>query len=625
MTDTNMNRRQFMQLVGIAALTQPRASMASGSAAVRGRKPNVIVIMTDDQGYGDISCHGNPFVKTPQLDRLWRESVRFTDFHVDPTCSPTRAALMTGRYSSRTGVWLTYAGRHHLRRDEVTMADVFSNNDYRTAIFGKWHLGDNYPFRPNDRGFDESLIHGGGVVGEAPDYWGNDYYDDVYMRNGRPERVRGYCTDVWFNEAMRFIGENRDRPFFLYLATNAPHGPHHVPAEYADPYRDRPDIPQSRALFYGMIANIDENIGRLRRSLDELNLAEDTVLVFLTDNGTAGGVNFRRKGKVDKNGPPVDGYNAAMRGKKGTAYEGGHRAACFIHWPGGLMNCGRDIEPLTAHIDLLPTLIDLCRLKPPEEVAFDGRSLAPLIHENKRAWPQRTLFVHHQGRFGQPLGEGLPINYKDFAVMTNRWRLVGKELYDIDADPGQGRDIARQHPGVVSRLQRAYESWWTDISEHFDEYCPFVIDPAQQYTVLLTGQSWHGDTIPYNQHHIRSALKSNGYWVLDVAKSGDYRIELRRWPRELNKTIGDTHDHTEHDPARYDVKNNLLQLPSRTIRAETARLQIGDFDQTRPVGTGDRAVTFHVRLKGGRQRLKSSFTTVGGDEYSAYYVYVEPA
>jgi len=216
-----------MGLVGAGVLPLPKVSSGSKvgeRAQAHRRRPNVIVIMTDDQGYGDMSCHGNPFVKTPKLYRLWAESVRLTDFHVDPTCSPTRAALMTGRYSFRTGVWLTYAGRHHLRRDEVTIADVFSRNGYRTAIFGKWHLGDNYPFRPDDRGFDESLIHGGGVVGETPDYWGNDYYDDVYLRNGRPERVQGYCTDVWFNEAMRFIAENRKRPFFLYIPTNAPHG-----------------------------------------------------------------------------------------------------------------------------------------------------------------------------------------------------------------------------------------------------------------------------------------------------------------------------------------------------------------------------------------------------------------
>ncbi|MEM7396011.1 MAG: sulfatase-like hydrolase/transferase [Verrucomicrobiota bacterium] len=244
--------------------------------------PNVILVITDDQGYGDLACHGNPVLKTPHLDRLHQESVRLTDFHVDPTCSPTRAALMTGRYAQRVGVWLTFLGRHRIRADEPTMADVFSAGGYRTAIFGKWHLGDNFPFRPQDRGFDETLIHGGGVVSEAPDYWDNDYYDDVYFRNGKPDAVRGYCTDVWFDEAMRFISRHRSRPFFIYLAANAPHGPLHVPDAFVKPYRDA-GIPERRARFYGMIANIDENMGRLRRHLQQEDLDENTLMIFLLE------------------------------------------------------------------------------------------------------------------------------------------------------------------------------------------------------------------------------------------------------------------------------------------------------------------------------------------------------
>ncbi len=245
------------------------------------RKPNVIVIITDDQGYGDLSCHGNPWLKTPEMDRLYTDGVRLTDFHVDPTCAPTRAALMTGRYSARTGVWLTYGSRHHLRRDEVTMADVFQQHGYRTAIFGKWHLGDNYPFRPTDRGFDESLIHGGGVIGETPDYWDNNYYDDTYFRNNRPEKVKGYCTDVWFDETIRFMEANRDRPFFVYLSTNAPHGPLHVPERYRIPYAAQG---ARRAAFYGMIASIDENLGRLRTALTALRLERDTIVSSRTRN-----------------------------------------------------------------------------------------------------------------------------------------------------------------------------------------------------------------------------------------------------------------------------------------------------------------------------------------------------
>ena len=238
-------------LIAIVVLSVVLSLFNEAAAA----KPNVILIVTDDQGYGDMSCHGNPFLKTPNIDALYRESTRLTNYHVDPTCSPTRAALMSGQYSTRAGVWLTYMGRHRLRADLPTMANVFQDSGYRTAVFGKWHLGDNYPFRPQDRGFDVSLIHGGGVVGEAPDHWGNDYYDDVYFRNHKPEQVTGYCTDVWFDEAIHVAEQHvsgRPEPFFVYLPTNAPHCPFNVPEKYWRPYHDVDGIPESRARFYGV-------------------------------------------------------------------------------------------------------------------------------------------------------------------------------------------------------------------------------------------------------------------------------------------------------------------------------------------------------------------------------------
>jgi len=597
----------------------------AGADSSHAKEPNVIVIMTDDQGYGDMSCHGNPYVKTPSLDRLHDEAVRFTDFHVDPTCSPTRAALMTGRYASRTGVWLTYAGRHHLRRDETTMADVFADNGYRTAIFGKWHLGDNYPFRPQDRGFDESLIHGGGVVGEAPDAWGNDYYDDVYFRNGEPERVTGYCTDVWFDEAIRFAEKKRDRPFFIYLPANAPHGPFHVPLEYVHPYLGRQDIPQSRAWFYGMIACVDRNIGRLRRRLEELGLAHNTLLVFLTDNGTSAGVSLKIDNKPHKHGYETGGYNAGMRGRKGCAYEGGHRAACFMHWPAGGLKRGRDINLLTAHMDLLPTLIDAAGLAGPASVAFDGRSLMPLIRGETQNWPDRTLFVHDQGRFGQPVHAGLPIKYKDYCVMTDRWRLVGRELYDHRGDPGQRRDVSHQHPQVVKRLTQAYDAWWTDISERFGEYCPFVVDPQQQESTLLTCQSWHGDAIPYNQHHVRHALPGNGYWMIDVARSGTYRIELRRWPQELDLAMNALVPPETPDPKRHHTDFRLLQLPSRAVRVVRARLQIGTYDRSVTVEPEAKGISFDVPLSKDVYRLQTWLFDHRGQSRGAYYVTIGAA
>ncbi|MBT7702436.1 MAG: arylsulfatase, partial [Verrucomicrobia bacterium] len=568
-------------------------------------------------GYGDMSCYGNPFLVTPETDRLYASSVRFADFHVDPICSPTRAALMTGRYSSRTGVWLTYAGRHYLRRDEITMADVFSDNGYRTAIFGKWHLGDNYPFRPVDRGFDESLVFGSGVIGEAPDYWGNDYYDDVYLRNGEPEQAQGYCTDVWFDETMRFAESNREQPFFVYLPTNSPHGPHHVPRKYVEPYLDREDIPASRAWFYGMCANIDENIGRLRRRLEELGIADHTILVFLTDNGTAAGA-----GTEEKSGLTSNGYNAGMRGKKGMAYEGGHRAACFMHWPGGGLDEARDVEPVASHMDLFPTLIDLCGMQAPADLSFDGDSLVPLLRGASEPWPERRLFIHNQGRFGEPVNEGLPIKYKDYCVLSDRWRMVCGELYDIKADPGQQHDLAAQHPDIVEQFTQAYEAWWEDVSRRFDEYCPIVVDQQKQATTVLTCQGWHGDVIPYNQQQVRAGLQGNGYWVIDVVRKGLYEIELRRWPEELDEPIGALVSLGELDADKLDVESRLFKLPSRAIHAVRARLAVGAFDRTVEVASGDKAVRFQVELEAGEQRLQTWFTDHDGESWGAYYVYM---
>jgi len=231
MDTQKQTRREFLKTVGAAAASAGTLSILPACAGMRQmtwserKRPNVILVMTDDQGYGDLACLGNSVIKTPNLDRLYAKSIRLTNFHVDPTCTPTRSALMTGHYSSRTGAWSTFMGRSLLRKDEVTMGDVFTAGGYRTGIFGKWHLGDNYPFWPHDRGFGEALIHGGGSIGEAPDYWDNNYFDDTYFNNGKAEKFKGYCTDVWFNEAIKFIEANNDRPFFCYISTNSPHGP----------------------------------------------------------------------------------------------------------------------------------------------------------------------------------------------------------------------------------------------------------------------------------------------------------------------------------------------------------------------------------------------------------------
>ena len=588
-------------------------------------KPNVVIIMTDDQGYGDMSCHGNSFLSTPNLDELYHESVRFTDFHVDPTCSPTRAALMTGRYSTRAGVWLTYMGRHYLRQGEVTMADMFSSNGYRTGIFGKWHLGDNYPYRPGDRGFQSSLVHGGGVVGEAPDYWGNDGYDDTYLRNGSYEKTEGYCTDVWFREALSFIKEERERPFFVYIPTNAPHGPHNVPEKYVAPFRDRAGITESRAMFYGMISNIDENLGDFTRALAADNLLENTIFIFLTDNGTAGGFGSTVRKQEDGMTQVIySGFNAGMRGKKGSPYEGGHRAACFIRWPEGGIRGGRNVDHLSAHMDVLPTLAALCKLDIPENHSFDGLDLSPLLQrKDNDSWPDRTLFVHHQGRFGQTVEFDGPVKYKDYAVMTEKWRRVGDMLFNIRDDPGQKVDLAGAYPGVMKDFGSAYEAWWKEVTERSDEYTRTIVGSPHQGLIMLTSQGWHGTEVPYNQQHIRNAMVANGFWDLEVEQAGTYRVELRRWPRELDAALDASIPPPILERGKHDLNYRLYKLPGNSIHVESARLKLCDVDRWVDVEPGQKMVQFEVALEKGKAELQTWFKDEEGVERGAYFVYLE--
>jgi arylsulfatase A-like enzyme len=537
----------------------------------------VILVITDDQGYGDLSCHGNPVQKTPNLDELHSQSVRLDNFHVCPTCSPTRASLMTGRHCNRTGVWHTVMGRSLLRKDEVTMADVFAASGYRTGIFGKWHLGDNYPFRPGDRGFHDVLVHKGGGIGNTQDYWGNDYFDDTYFRNGKPEKFEGYCTDVWFNEAIKFIEANKDRPFFCYLPTNAPHGPFRVLDKYSRPYMGK----GVKHLFCGMIANIDENMGRLMNKLTELGVEDNTILIFMTDNGTSGGR-----------------FNPQMRGSKGSEYDGGHRVPFFIRWPGGGIGGGVDIERLTAHIDVLPTLIELCQLKEPAGVKFDGDSVVKLVTGAAEGWPDRTIITDSQR-------VEFPIKWHKSSVMTDRWRLVnGKELYDKKTDPGQRKDIADKHPDVVATLRTRYDNWWADTSKRFLEYCRIIIGSDEENPSVLTSHDWHKHG-PWNQIQIRKAQKQNSFWAVEVAGDGEYEIELRRWPREADAPI------------------TAAIEGGQAISATTARLKIAGFDQTKPIPNNAKAVTFQVKLKAGKGKLQTWFIDEDGQSRGAYYVYVK--
>ena len=580
-----------------ASLLSAGAFSCSPDGGPASARPNVILIITDDQGYGDLGCHGNEVVRTPHLDKLHSESVRFTDFHVDPLCAPTRAALFTGHHAYRTGVTAAFGGRSILRGDETTIADVFSANGYRTGLFGKWHLGDNYPYRPNERGFDETVACWSGGVTQAADSWGNDYFDDTYSRNNVPEKFEGYCTDVFFSEGIRFVEENRQRPFLLLLPTNTPHAPYWVAEKYSQPYEEQ-GVSPTAAAFYGMIENLDENVGRLRQRLTELNLDQNTILIFMTDNGSSAGF-----GLATADEEWGEGFKANMRGRKGSNYDGGHRVPFFMRWPAGGVVGGRDIGRLSAHIDVLPTLIDLIGLDPPGEVSFDGTSLVPLLKDEPGFPEGRMHFVQHQQFHVESAFQmDKPQPFLNSAVLTEDWRLVnGSELYDFKADPGQQKDVHVEHPEVVAQLRAAYEEWWADVTERMGEYIEIPVGSDEANPVRLTSFDWRPDGGPPNQQVMKEApidyyyWANNGFWAIDVVQSGRYEIALRQQPPEA-------------------------QFP---IEGVTARIQVGDIKADQPIPPEATAVTFEMELKAGSTRLQTWFDREEGPSRGAFFADVK--
>lgn len=574
--------------------------------------PNVILILVDDMGYGDIGALGNAIIQTPNIDRLHATSARFTDFHVNPTCAPSRAALMTGHNANRTGVWHTVNGRSMLLESETTIAQIMQDNGYATGLFGKWHLGDNYPFRPEDKGFQEVLTHGGGGMEQTMDYWDNDYFDDTFIHNGKLEKYEGYCTDIWFREAMKFISDQKDKPFFVYLPTNAAHSPYFVENKYLAPYKKYEEdgtIPM--AAFYGMIANVDENIGKLVDFLKVNETMDNTILIFMTDNGTAQGARVeghRLDGFVDK------GFNDGMRGIKASKYEGGHRVPLFIHWENGGITTGKDIDELTAHYDILPTVVEMVGLKVDKAIEFDGRSLLPLIKGDNQKFGERIVITNSQRI-------EVPEPWRRTSLMQGKWRLIdGIELYNLESDPEQRHNIADQYPEKMAELKAYYDKWWTEISPSYEDQPYIYVGHEAENPTKLYCHDWHTDKVsPWHQRHIRSGYVDNGYWQIKVAEAGTYKVRLRRWPIETGMMLNAPY------PVRPALPGTSVDesKPGKALDIQKARLLVQDHDLIATVDGCEEYVEFIIELQTGECRLQTWFTLADGTTLGAYFVDVE--
>ena len=501
----------------------------TASAQSAKSRPNIILILTDDQGYGDVGAHGNSQLSTPNLDRLAREGTSFSQFLTCPNCSPTRAGLLTGRYNYRTGVTEVLRGAYLMHSDELTIAEVLAKAGYRTGIFGKWHLGSNYPMRPTDQGFQEALVHKGGGIGQAAGPPGNSYFDPILEHNDVSKRYEGYCDDIFTDAAIEFASQDSEQPFFAYLATNLPHFPLVVPDELADPYR-KMGLHEHNALTYGMIASIDYNVGRLLDSLDELGIAEDTIVIFMSDNGP--------RTRRTKNDVYPGRYVANLRGTKTSNYENGIKVPFFIRWP-GTISAGKKVDTMATHVDVLPTILEATGVSPIEGRAIDGRSLMPLLNDSSSIdWPNRTVYFQwHSGP--------IPYEYVHFAARSEKYKLIQNqdnphsldnppttqevenmlsslELYDIENDPSELRNIAQDNPDVVDKMLEEYEAWFAEVTRERDYNNPERIQlgtPYQEH-VILSRFDWRG---PESKTRI-------GHWEVESIEEKKYRIALRFGP-----------------------------------------------------------------------------------------------
>ena len=551
-------------------------------------KPNVIIVMTDDQGIGDFGFTGNPYIKTPVIDKLADQSLNLTNFYVAPVCAPTRASLMTGRYSERTGVYDTYKGGAIMSDSEITIAEILQENGYETGIFGKWHLGDNYPYRPFDQGFETSVVFRAGGVGQPGDIFNffardSSYFNPVLFKNGEPVKTIGYCSDVYTDETIEFINKNQkksEKPFFAYLSFNAPHTPLQLPQEYYNMYKDiefdaskfevydeivekmtAKDIEAAKKV-YGMVSNIDDNIGKLIQSLKEQGIYDNTIIVFLTDNG-----------------PQQNRYKMGLRERKSSVFGGGVRVPCLIHYPEKFKE-KQELDATIAHIDLLPSILDLCGLEKVNH-KIDGMSFFSSDNDDYSAFENRTLFFEW--------GRGFLTKYRNFSALKNNFKLVGNtsaessienfELYDVENDPQEKNNILAENTEIANALKTEIDDWYNEIisEENNNKIYPAFVGTSYENPVLL------------NRNDAKGGQK---YWDVKVVEDGIFDIQFH-FQEEIEEP-GEMH--LQMYPYNLVQKNTK---PMKELTIEGQKLKKGDyrFEPYYQTGTRKFIVPFYVSIR----------------------------
>ncbi len=588
-----MLKTNSLLLFGSAA-TSALAAVSCGGAESTPQTPNVIVILVDDQGYGDFSVHGNPVIKTPNLDKFHDESVRLTDFHVSPMSSPTRGQLMTGWDAMRNGCTAVCEGRSMPNIDLPMMPQFFKESGYSTGHFGKWHMGDSYPYRPHDRGFEVSLHLPGWGISSLPDFFHNSYFNPKLRLNDEIVQKEGYSADVIFDEAMAWIKECKEqgRPSFTYIASNTPHAPEYVAEEYSAPYNeigeyDGKTVP---ANFFGMIANLDYNMAKLDKFLIENGMKDNTIVIYTSDNGT-------------QNALAMKLHNAGMKGQKCSIFEGGHRVPCFIRWPEGGLLHGQDVDQMTVIQDLLPSLVDMCNLNGGVLPQSDGVSLKSILTDKNAKLDDRMKVVHYRYK----LKDG---KWENAVVLWDKWRLTAPGvLFDISKDPHQDNNIAAYHPEVVSAMNAHYDAWYDEASELYKKDRIVIVGSNISNPVELTANDWIGGYCD-NMNRLYAG-RERGYHNIYVDQAGDYEIKMSRWQLDSGIAL------CGYDPELIRPSDNIYMTPvDPSLAAKPiakAQLIIGDYSETINTKPSDAVAKFNVHLESGLNTIEGIFSDKKGD------------